>query len=173
MAIRIEWILMLSIVFVVSLAYEYKISNKMSSNTQTNKDLEFYDTVFSKVDTKSLINKIDTRYGVLQSKILRVKTIDYQDAQVDKLTANKAVIKDDTITLDGNVSIYLKDGLECFSQKAIYNKKLSKLNIPTQFFANMQKDRINGNDLIYDLDTKIALASKIKAKVELDTQNKE
>jgi hypothetical protein len=173
MAMRIEWILILSISLIVSLAYEYKVSNNQISYKKANRDLEFYDTIFSKVDTKSLLNKIYTTYGVLHSKVLDVQTIKYQDLQVNKLTANKAIIDKDVITLDGNVSIYLKDGLEFFSQKAIYNKKISKLNIPTQFFANMQKDKINGNSLVYDLNTKIALASKVNAKVELDTQNKE
>jgi hypothetical protein len=173
MAIRVEWILILSIALVVSLAYEYKVSNNQVPHKKANRDLEFYDTIFSKVDTKSLLNKIYTTYGVLHSKVLDVQTIKYQDLQVDKLTANKAIIDKDIITLEGNVSIYLKDGLEFFSQKAIYNKKVSKLTIPTQFFANMQDDKIDGNSLVYDLNTKIALASKVNAKVELDTQNKE
>jgi hypothetical protein len=173
MAIRVEWVLVLSIVAIASLAYEYKMSNQLVSKKTASKDLEFYDTIFSKVDTKSLINKIDTSYGVLQSKVLKIRAISYQDAQVDKLTANQAVIKGDIITLEGNVSMYLKDGVEFFSQKAIYDKKVSKINIPTQFLANMQEDKINGVDLVYDLNTKIALASKVNAKVELETQNKE
>ena len=173
MAMRIEWILILSISLIVSLAYEYKVSNNQISYKKANRDLEFYDTIFSKVDTKSLLNKIYTTYGVLHSKVLDVQTIKYQDLQVNKLTANKAIIDKDVITLDGNVSIYLKDGFKAFSQKAIYNKKISKLDIPTQFVANMQKDKINGNSLVYNLNTKIALASRVNATVELDTQNKE
>jgi hypothetical protein len=173
MAIRIEWIVILAIVSIVSLAYNYKISNQYFKKVSSSKELEFYDTVFSKVDTKSLINKINTKYGVLKNKTLTVESLIYQDTQISKLYANNGILDDDTLTLEGNVSLFQDESLEVYTQKAIYNKAKSQLIIPTQFLSKIQQDIIEGEELIYNINQKISTAINIKAKIKLDSKSKE
>jgi len=173
MAIKIEWVLIVLVISIGGLSYQFKITQQTKHKSKKTKDLEFYDTTFRKVDTKELISKIDTTYGVLESKVLRLRDINYQDKLISKLLANKATKYDDVMYLEDNVSLWQVDGFEYHTQKAIYNKKQQTLVSPNKFNAKKEQDWIDGNHLIYHLDKKVATASSVHAIIEMSKKSKE
>jgi len=173
MAIKVEWVLLALIISIMGLSYEFKTTKSKHHKSKSMKDLEFYDTIFSKVDTNGFISKIDTTYGVLESKVLKLKHINYKDKTISKLLANSAIKYDKIMYLEGNVSLFQVDGFEYYTQKAIYDKVKKTLVSPEKFNANKANDYIDGEHLIYHLDKKVAKASNVHAIIEMVKQSKE
>jgi hypothetical protein len=167
MAVKIEWILAVSIVSIWLFSYEFKIQQQKRVKVKSSKNLEFYDTDFTKVDTKGIVSIVNTKHGIRKKNILDVYDINYTDKQIKFLVSDKAKWINDVLYLDGNVSVYQKDGFKCFTQSAVYDKKSSILKIPDSFVAKLNGDTLNGVKLIYNLNTKILKASDVDALLEL------
>jgi len=167
MAVKIEWILVFMIVAILAFAYDFKVKNSSLQNqTQVSKNLEFYNISFTKVDKKEIQSIIYSRYGVLYGNVLNTYKVNYKDNQIESLKADNAIFVDDYVYVEGNISLYQKDNFSCFTQSAIYNKKLSILNIPKRFVAKLNDNVIKGKNLIYDIQHKLLKASSIEASLE-------
>jgi len=167
MAVKIEWILTLVIVVILAFAYDFKVKNKSIHQQSTvSKNLEFYDISFTKVDTYDVLSVVDTTYGVLYGSVLNAYHIIYKDEHIDKLSAQKGIFVDNYLYLEGNISVYQKDNFSCFTQNAIYDKKLSILSVPKEFIVKLNGSTIKGKKLLYDIQTKLLKASHIEASLE-------
>jgi len=173
MAVRIEYLIVIISIIILAFGYDYKVFNQHNSTKIVSKNLEFYDTNFTKVDTSELISSMYVKYGFMKSKILEGYKIVYHDTQIIKLQANKAISKAHSIRLDGNVSIYQKDGISCFSDIAIYNKNRLKIIIPTSFVSHMGNNTMLGRDMEYDMNTKVLFAKNVTANLEIEKNSEE
>jgi len=168
MAVKIEWILICLILAILTFAYDFKVKNQdIHKSVKKSKNLEFYDISFSKVDTKRLISIVNAKYGVVSGNVLNAYSVVYKDTQIDKLMAKHAIFVDDYLYLEENVSVYKKDGFSCFTQKAIYDKRLSILSVPEKFIAKLNGNTLKGDSFEYYLKSKLLKASKIEASLEL------
>jgi hypothetical protein len=167
MAVRIEFVLSIFIIAVLLFAYSFKIEQRDNNRTSSVKDLEFYDTNFTKVDRVKVLNRIESDYGVVSSKVLRVYGIKYRDEHIKEVVAKEAIIADNILYLNGEIKLYYQDGFSLFTQEAIYDVKSKVLNISGDFVAKRAYSSFCGRGLIYDGVSKVLRASDINATLYL------
>jgi len=167
MGLRIEWILFILIVFVISISFVIDISGYDIDKYKKQKDLEFYDTVFSEVNQTDRISMLKTKHGVQYNNILSLQDIDYSDNAVESLVSKKAIMENDVILLEDNVSLHQRGDFVYMTQKAFYYKNKSILRVPNDFFSYRLNDTIGGTFMIYDLKTKIINADNVKAVLQM------
>lgn len=165
MGIRLEYILIIAILFTISLNTMVKFDNKLDSNRSHTKELVFSDTTFIEVNKVKMRAYIFSRYGVRDGGVLTLNGLTYHTENIKLLFANQARYKDDTLFLDGNVTLVEKEGFKYTTQSAKYNQKTETLDINSPFTAKLDKNVIKGEVLHYDAKHKELNASKIDAVV--------
>ena len=90
------------------------------------------------------------------------------NTESEQLWAKKGVMKNDILTLLGNV-LY-KDSSEqtLKSQKVIYNLKKDILSSDTPFVATYKKSKVRGSSFVYYKKQKRLLADNIKADIAME-----
>ena len=77
MGVKLELLLVILIVMMLSLAYTIKLSDDTSAQKVSRKEMEFTQTTFTEVDTQKLISTSFGTYGVREGGILKVKNLIY------------------------------------------------------------------------------------------------
>lgn len=165
MGIRLEYILIIAIVLTISLNTLVKFDNKLDINQSHTKELAFSDTTFIEVNKVKMLAYIFSRYGVRDAGVLTLNDLTYHTENIKLLFANQASYKEDTLFLDGNVTLVEKEGFKYTTQSAKYNQKTEILDINAPFTAKLDKNVIKGEVLHYDAKHKELNASKIDAVV--------
>ncbi len=88
------------------------------------------------------------------------------DTKSEQLWAKKGVMKNDILTLLGNVLYKDSSGQILKSQKVIYNLKKDILSSDTFFVATYKKNKVRGSSFIYYKKEKRLLADNIKADIK-------
>lgn len=165
MGIKLELLLVVLIVVMLSLAYTVKLSDDVSAKKASKKELEFTQTTFTEVDTQKLISTSFGTYGVREGGVLKIQNLIYHTASIDRLTADRGRYVREKVYLDGNVRMRQKEGFNYKAEHAIYDKKTEVLTITSKFTAVMNKNVVHGNTARYDTRKKILIAKEIDAVV--------
>jgi len=165
MGIKLELLLVILIVGMLSLAYTIKLSDNVAAKKTFSKEMEFSDTTFTEVNTQKLISTAFGTYGVREGGILRIKDLIYHTDTIERLLADEGRYVQNRVYLDGNIRMKQKEGFNYRAQHAVYNKKTEILTITSKFTAVMDKNIVHGNTARYDTRKKILIAKEIEAVV--------
>ena len=168
MGLKLETILTLGIVAILSASFMVKLSSNSSGSKTFTKELEFTNTTFIEVDTYTMQGRAFSTYGVRDKGVLTLYHIKYHTDNIELLRAKKGTYKGDKIYLDGNISLNQKEGFDYTAEHAVYDKKTEILDITSPFVALMDKNIIHGNSLRYDTRKKEAFGQMIDAVVYTD-----
>ena len=150
MGIRLEFILIIAIVFAVIVTMRVKLSNGIQKANPSTKELEFSNTIFIEVDREKMQARSFADYGVRDAGILSLNNLRYHTHNIELLLANKGTYRANILYLEGNVSVQEKDGFYYTTQYAKYNQKTEILNLTSTFRAKMDKNIITGKTLRYN-----------------------
>ena len=156
MGIKLQFILIIVIVAIVSGAFLIKVRNTLPPTQVFSKELEFTDTTLIEVDTGDLKSRAYLTYGVRDKGILSSENIVYLSDTVEYLSAKNSVYYGDKLYLDGDVVLHEKDGYKYKTQHAIYDQKTEVLHITSPFVGVKGKNVIEGKTLEYDTRSKKA-----------------
>lgn len=165
MGIRLEWVLAVTIVGIVSGVLMLKLSSTSDKNKTFTKELEFTDTTLIEVNTQKMQRRSYSTYGVRDNGILTLDNLVYHTDTIESLLANKGRFEGDMLYLDGDVVLQEKDGYTYETQHAIYDQKAEILNIIAPFTAHRDKNIMRGNTLRYDTRKKEAFGTTIDSVV--------
>jgi len=165
MGLKLEIVLIVSIVAILSVALTIKIKNAHILNKVLTKELEFTNTTFTEVDTNKTEGVLFATYGVRNAGVLTVDNLRYHTNSIELLSAKKGTYRGDKIYLDYNITANQKEGFDYKAEHAIYDQKNEILNITSPFTAVMNKNVIHGNSLYYDNKKREALATDVDAVV--------
>ncbi len=165
MGLKLEIILILSIVAILSVALTVKIKNSQAVTKVSTKELEFTHTTFTEVDTNKTQGIAFGTHGIRDAGVLAVKNLRYHTDSIKELRAKKGTYKGDKIYLDHNITVNQKEGFDYKAEHAIYDQKTEILDIISPFTAVMNENIIHGNSLRYDTKTKEAFATDVDAVV--------
>ena len=163
MGIKLEYILIVTIIVTVFTATTIKLTSNETKNST--KELEFLDTTFIEVDTQKMYASLYTPKGVRKNGILSLTKIKYSTPTIDSLLANTGKYKDNILHLDGNVILTEISGSTYKTEHAIYDQRKEILTVTSPFVAYMDKNIFKGASLIYNAITKEANATMIDAVV--------
>jgi lipopolysaccharide export system protein LptA len=161
MGIKLELILTIAIIGIISGALMLKLRNTPVPTQVFTKEVEFTNTILIEVDTENMKSRVYTTYGVRDKDVLTLDNIVYLGDTIESLSANKARLKGDFLHLDGNVVLQEKGGYKYETQHAIYNKKTEILNITSPFTGVRGQNMIKGESMEYDTRKKKATGTTV------------
>jgi hypothetical protein len=161
MAVKLEHILIISIIGIVLGAFMIKIRNAPPPVKGFTKELEFTDTTLIEVDTGDMQSRAYLTYGVRDRGILTMNNLIYMNANIESLSANNGVYYGDKLYLDGNVILHEKGGYRYDTEHAIYNQKTEILNITAPFVGVKGQSFIQGESLKYNTRKKKAIGQSV------------
>ncbi len=162
MGLRLEWLLTISIVAIVSISFSLKLKNSHTKNSSFSKELEFVDTTFTQVDTAHMLNQTYATYGIrYRDGVLNMRNIKYHNDSIKYLYAKNGKLVKDFIYLDNDVFMKDRNGSEYRTQHAYYNQKDKILYIVSPFTISRGKNIFRGDKLVYNTYLKDISAKKI------------
>jgi len=165
MGVRLEIILSLAIVGIISGSLTVKLNNTAKGNEVFTKELEFTNTTFTEVDTIKMQGTAYSTYGIRDNGVLTLDNFVYSTETIRSLVADKARYEGDVIYLDGNVMMAERDGHTYDTEHANYNQKTEIINITAPFVGLRGKNIYKGTTLWYNTRSKEAFAAMINAVV--------
>jgi len=165
MGLKLETLIVISIIAILSLTFVVKITYNASDKKTFTKELEFTDTTFIEVDTNKTKGIAFGTYGIRNAGVLTVDNLRYHTSNIELLTANQGIYKNDKMYLDNNITVHQKEGFDYSAEHAVYDQKTEILNITSPFTAVMNKNIMHGNSLRYDTRSKEAFATSVDAVV--------
>jgi len=165
MGLKLELLLAILIVAMLSIAYKVKLTDDVSMKQTAKKEIEFADTTFTEVDTEKLRAVFYGTYGVRSRGILTVDNLIYHTDTIELLLADKGRYIDSKVYMDGNIRMKQKEGFNYKAQHAVYDKKTAILTITSTFTAVMDKNIVHGNTGWYDSRRKMLFAKEVDAAV--------
>ena len=163
MGIRLESLLLVSIVAIVAFSLTLKLGEDIPSYTPSGKLLEFNTTTFIEVDQSRLLSRTFSRYGVKHAELFTLEHIRYHTDTIEQLSARHGKLKGSRFYLDGNVTLHQKQGFDYHTEHAVYEKKQAILTLTSPFVAQMNENLIRGARLRYDTRSKAVLAHEVNA----------
>ncbi len=165
MGLKLEFILILLVAVILSVALTVRIHNEKVVLKVNNKELEFHDTTFTEVDTNKTIGVAYGTYGVRVLEVLTVKNFRYHNDSIDQLRSKVAIFKGDKIFLDNNVVLNQEEGSDYFTEHAVYDKKTEILDVTAPFKAVKGKNVMFGDTMRYWTQKKKMFATNVDAVV--------
>jgi len=161
MAVKLEHILIVSIVGIIIGAFVVKIRNAPPPVKGFTKELEFTDTTLIEVDTADMHSHAYLTYGVRDRGILTMENLVYTNDNIESLSANTGVYYGNKFYLDGNVILHEKGGYRYDTEHAIYDQKTEILHITAPFVGVKDQNFIKGESLEYDTRKKKASGTTV------------
>jgi hypothetical protein len=164
MGLRLEFILLILIVAIVSSTLFLNIKISTNNKRIENKELEFSDTTFIEVDTEKTKAHLYGTYGKRENGMLTIENIIYSTQKLGYVHAKKGIYQEDTLYLYDDVLLESLNGYSYKTTEAKYNLKKQILYITAPFIGKRDKNRIYGESLRYDVRQKKIFGKKIEAK---------
>jgi len=165
MGIRLEWFVILLIVITIGSATVVKLTNTQESTKSKSKELEFYKTAFTEVDTNKMQSQSFVNVGTRIEGVLTLKDLMYRTENISYLVADKATYKNNMLLLEDNVRLEEKLGYTYTTEHARYNQKSEILTINASFIAKKGKNIFRGTSLCYDSIKKEMNATQVDAMI--------
>lgn len=165
MGIRLEIILPLIVSLIVAAIFLVKIDTYDYKKQKSTKELEFNETTLMEVDTNRTLGLAHCNHGIYENSVWTLSKVTYYTDSIEYLKADKAAYQEDTVYLDGNVTLYQRGGYHYETQHAVYHKKKEEIEITSPFTATLGENIIRGDWLLYKIKQKEGFARKINAVV--------
>jgi len=161
MGIKLEYILTIAIIGIISGSLMLKLRNTPVPTKVFTKEVEFTNTTLIEVDTENIKSRVYATYGVRNNGVLTLDDTVYLSDKIESLSADKARFKDDFLYLDGNVVLREKDGYTYKTEHAVYNKKTEILHITSPFTGVKGQNIIEGESMEYNIRKKKATGTTV------------
>jgi len=161
MGLRLEFVLVVAIVGILTGSLLLKLSKTNTKTEAFTKELEFTDTTLIEVDTQKVLSNSYGTYGVRDRGVFTLNDLVYSTDTIESLVAKKGKFKGEILYLDGAVVLKEKGGYTYKTEHANYSQKTDILNITAPFVGVRDKNIIKGNTLRYDTRKKEAFGTKI------------
>jgi hypothetical protein len=150
MAIKLEHILIVTVVVLISGVFMIKIRNTPPPTQVFTKELEFTDTTLIEVDTDDMQSRAYIKRGIRDRGILTIEDLVYLSDHIESLSANNGIYYGDKLYLDGDVILQEKGGYRYKTEHAIYDQKTEILSITAPFTGVKGLNMIKGESLEYN-----------------------
>ena len=165
MGVRLQYILILVIGFILAVALTVEIKNAKAAKKIFTKEMEFTYTTFREVDIHKMQGVAYATDGIRNAGVLTVHNLRYHTNNIQSLKAKKGRYIGDKIYLDYNITVNQKEGFDYQAEHAVYNKKTEILDILSPFTAVMNENTFHGKTLRYNTRKKEAFGTMIDAVV--------
>jgi len=163
MGLKLEYLLLFIIVVTIGATTMIKLTNTTQKARAISKELAFNDTTFIEVNTKQMLARSFSTQGIKEAGILYLDHLNYHTNNIELLLANSGRYENETLYLDGNVSLLEKKGFNYETEHATYHQRTEILEITSPFTAYMNNNIIKGDKLQYNAMKKEVNATNVDA----------
>jgi len=168
MGLKFEFLLVAMIIFTSVLTMSTTLKRQHTSPLGEKKELVFTQTAFTEVTTEGSEGVAYGSYGERKEGVLTIRDLKYYDADINLLTADRGRYDASKVHLDGNVSLYRRDGFSYRTEHAVYDRNISVFYATAPFVAEGKSYFLQGDKMAYLLRKKELYASKVRAVVNME-----
>ncbi len=165
MALRIEYMLLLFLAVVLSSLFLLRPNSVHVVESNSTTELIFQNFTLMELDEHGVANQLSASLAVKDKAYFKLSDVNVSYEKSYYLLAKNALYQDKFLYLNDRVHLEREDGLFFESEDLVY--ALSKGEVRTQksFSIEMNKSKITGENLHYNLKSKRIFADKIEAKI--------
>jgi len=166
MALRIEYILLLSLAILTIFIFIEKPTNIKAIKSNSSKEVYFKNFSLLELDENGVKNQLIASEATKDKNSFYLIDINITHNKTHKLLAKKAKYIKDFIYLEDNVWLKRDDGFKFWTNSLKYKIKEKIAYTDRNFIINIHTNHISGKELYYNLNTKIVSAKDINASIE-------
>jgi hypothetical protein len=166
MGVKFELFLVVLIVATSVYMMSIKLRDHNRKYADSGKEVEFYDTTFTEVNTSGFVS---TSYGIHGERIngvLHIESFRYRNNEVRLLVADQAYDDGKKIRLEGNVRAKRYDGFRYKTELAGYDRKTDIMEAYAPFVAYKPPNTLYGETMRYDVKRKELYATNVRAVIK-------
>ena len=166
MALRVEYILILSIVIVGFFIFIEKPKSIKLVETNSTKEFFFKNFSLLEIDESGVKNQLNAKEGTKDKNSFYLIDINITHDKRDNILAKKAIYKKDFIYLKDSVILKRKGEFQFSTNDLNYKVKEKIAYTDKKFTLKSNNNIINGTNLYYNLKTKEISAKDINASID-------
>ena len=166
MALRVEYILILSIMVVGLFIFIEKPRSIKLIESNSTKELFFKNFSLLEIDENGVKNQLNAKEATKDKNSFYLIDINITHDKTDNILAKKAIYVKDFIYLKDRVILKRKDDFKFWTNDLNYRVKDKIAYTNRGFTLISNKNRINGTNLYYNLKTKEISAKDINASID-------
>ncbi len=166
MALRVEYILILSIMVVGLFIFIEKPRSIKLIESNSTKELFFKNFSLLEIDENGVKNQLNAKEATKDKNSFYLTDINITHDKTDNILAKKAIYVKDFIYLKDRVILKRKDDFKFWTNDLNYRVKDKIAYTNRGFTLISNKNRINGTNLYYNLKTKEISAKDINASID-------
>lgn len=165
MAVRIEYLLILTLALLLLSIIKINPSSQAAKTSKGDKELEFQN--FSLYDIK----KDETSEEVFAVKMIKYQDylemdkIDLKDDSGYRILSEKAIYENEYVYMKKGVNIFHEDGLKFSTESLNYNVDTKAIQTLKPFLLEFNSSIIEGENLVLNMKNKKIMADNIEAKI--------
>ncbi len=166
MALRVEYILILSIIVVGVFIFIEKPKNIKVIESNSTKELFFKNFSLLEIDEHGIKNQLNAKEATKDKNSFYLIDINITHDKTDNILAKKAIYMKDFIYLKDRVTLKRKGEFQFSTNDLNYRVKDKIAYTNSGFILKINQNRINGTNLYYNLKTKEISAKEINASID-------
>ena len=166
MALRVEYILILSIIVVGVFIFIEEPKNIKLIESNSTKELFFKNFSLLEIDENGVKNQLNAKEATKDKNSFYLIDINITHDKTDNILAKKAIYMKDFIYLKDRVTLKRKGEFQFSTNDLNYRVKDKIAYTNSGFILKINQNRINGTNLYYNLKTKEISAKKINASID-------
>ncbi len=165
MALRIEYILILALIIITIFIFTEKPNNIKAIESNSSKEIYFKKFSLLEIDENGVENQLVASEATKDKNSFYLIDINITHKKIHTLLAKKAVYIKNFIYLEGNVWLKRDDGFSFWTNDLNYRIKDKIAYTNRGFIIDMNKSKISGKELYYNLNTENISAKEINASI--------
>ena len=166
MALRVEYILILSIIVVGVFIFIEEPKNIKLIESNSTKELFFKNFSLLEIDESGVKNQLNAKEATKDKNSFYLIDINITHDKTDNILAKKAIYMKDFIYLKDRVTLKRKGEFQFSTNDLNYRVKDKIAYTNSGFILKINQNRINGTNLYYNLKTKEISAKEINASID-------
>ena len=172
MAIRIEYLLILTLGLLLFSIVNINPSSQVAKTSKGDKEIEFQNFSLFDIKKNEPLQTMSAAKMLKYQNYLAMDKIDLKDENGYRILSQKAIYEEEYIYMDKGVNILRDDGLKFSTKSLNYNVETKEIKTLKPFMLEFNSSIIQGENLALNMNDKKITADNVEAKIVFVSQRK-
>jgi lipopolysaccharide assembly outer membrane protein LptD (OstA) len=165
MVLRIEYILIISLLVLSFFIFEKEPKNIRFRESNCSKELLFEELYLLDINQSGVLNQLKATKIIKYKEYFEAENIDIIHQKIYHAIAKKAIYKDKIVSMEGNITLKKDNYLEFKSDDLIYKMRDKTIYVKNSFAMEINGSNIYGSNLTYNMNQDSISADNINATI--------
>ncbi len=166
MAVRIEYLLIMVFAILLAGIFGFQPISKEAITSKGQKEVEFEHFFANNIKQDNSGREISASKAVKYKQYIDFYNVKVSDEIGDKIFAQRAIYKDDTLYMSQHVNLSRANGLDFYSKSLNYVTKYKVVTTNEPFLLEFNKSVVRGKKLELDVEKDTISAYNIEASID-------